>query len=249
MAAAAPRYLQPAIFQRVCRDILELQTCDISVQHERKLELSSQGEESDVHEMNNDDDEAWREYVSDITDDLQRVLPEHLPATRAEQDALLRTVFDLLYDGARSDYEITVGEWDAQLTMLGILRDMEAMIEIREFDDPNINRAAERQFINELRALMVFMGADPADRNPEEDQELYQVFLALRNRMPREHIKARIMFAALQREGEASRWRNIAPNVEEKIVSYLKGGANKKRKTRKARKTRKTRKVRRGGRK
>ena len=175
MAAVAQRYLQPAIFRRVCRDILELETCD-------------------VREMNDNDNEARHEYVSEVTDDLRRVLDDDLPTTRDEQDALLEQVFSLLYDGARSDYEINVGEFDAQLTLLDILQHIETAIEVREYRDfnesgPIISEAgaaritAAKQFINELRSLLVFMGADPEDRDSEEDQVLYHVFLGLRDRL------------------------------------------------------------------
>ena len=88
------RLLQPRIFQRVCREVLE---------------LPENAPPCDMREMNDDDEEAMVEYINDVSSDLFKLLfNRKLPLGRAEQNKLLRKAAELLNDGARADETITI---------------------------------------------------------------------------------------------------------------------------------------------
>jgi hypothetical protein len=93
-----------------------------------------------------------------------------------------------------------------------------------------------KSFLTELYALLYFMGTSPENRESvlrdfgkrnesidTKEQELYRAFLNVKARITRSNEKARMIFRALQREGENAKWKTSFPSeVEERVISFLK---------------------------
>lgn len=213
------RLLQPIILQRVCKKVLEL----------------PENASCDMREMNNDDEEAIVEYTNEISQELFDLLfDNNLPMGSGGQNTLLRKVFDLLYEGARADKTLTIygNEYNAEESVFDALFEIEAIHE----GDEKYETAEYKSFINELMALLFFMGTSPENRQAilerfgrrgqtmnAKEMILYNAFVDVRNRLSRSNEKARMVFQALQREGENAKWKSRFPSdVEEKVISFLK---------------------------
>lgn len=238
------RMAQPRIFQRVCKEVLE---------------LSENDPPCNMRELNDDDYDDMVEYIQEISQELFDLLfDEKLPRGKAQQDKLLSETFDLLYEGARADETLTIygNEYNAEVSVFEHLFNTAAFYDMGNNYGRNKYYTTDehKSFMNELMALLFFMGVSPENRDdilrriggPDQSLDttelvLYTAFDDAKRRLSRSNEKARMIFSKLQSEGENIKWKTSFPSeVEERVLSFLRprGGLRRIRSARRIRRIR-----------